>query len=103
MSLESRKRKRNDQRTERVDLGDEIDLFGEDIPLSYSFYLLLNFSKEEDDPSFVSCRMDKSYSRCGECARKGKSAYDAASLDHSDYTSFPPLLCPILILSLLVL
>lgn len=84
MPFESRKRKRDGQRAERVDLGDEIDLFGEDMPLPCSSCLLLNFGKEEDDPSFVVCRMDKSHSRCGECARTGKSACDATGLDHSD-------------------
>ncbi|KAF4311365.1 hypothetical protein GTA08_BOTSDO13162 [Botryosphaeria dothidea] len=84
MTSESRKRKRDGQRAERVDLGDEIDLFGEDMPLPCSSYLLLNFGKEEDDPSFVVYRIDKSHSRCREYARKGKSAYDATGLDHSD-------------------
>lgn len=54
------------------------------MPLPCSSCLLLNVGKDESDPFFVFYKMDGVYSRCGECARQGKSACDASGLDHSD-------------------
>lgn len=68
------------KRTEQVLLGERIDREGCEMPVPCSSCLLLA-SKGEP----VECRMDvKSSSRCGECARRGRTACDGGGLDAAD-------------------